>query len=173
MMIKSNLNQGAISNISNQISSNRATENLITDIEKYNLIIINVKGPEGFGKHTMSPKGNVKSGSYFYYDLLSLETSRIYRNVLAGDNITTIESRAGVSKAGFIGQMCSLIHNGSDNPESGKAYLKPFSEKGLRAAGRERIEHQFAKTVRPTLFGLKAIAKDAVDELKAIYSKDK
>lgn len=170
--MKSNLKQGPISNAHHQIARSKATQSSTQEIEKQNLIILNVKGPQGFGKHTMDNKGNYSSGSYFYYDLFSLDTLQVYRNVLAGDNIDTIESVAGVSKAGFVGLMCSLVHNASSSPEKGKAYLRPFGEKGLRVMGKDRVEHQFGKTVKATLFGLKAIAESAIDELKAIYSGD-
>ena len=171
-MIKNNLGVGALSQIGKKLVQSQAGQTLLQDVERSNYLIINVKGPKGFGKAKPKVTKRAVSNSYYYYDIMSLMDGTVYRNVMAGDNIETLENRAGLSKVGFIGQMCSVKFNSSGSVENGKAFLKPFDDRGFKQSDLDRVENAFAKSVKPSLFGLKAIAESAIDELKAIYSLD-
>lgn len=171
-MIKNNLGVGALSKTNNQITKNQSIQTATKNIEKTNFLIIDVRGPKGFGKAVALQGKRSISNGYYYYDIMSLKDGAVYRNVMAGDSIEVIEARAGLSKIGFIGQMCKVVFNASGTVDKGKVFLTPFDDSGMKIAAIQRVENRFAESVKPTLFGLKAITESAIDELKAIYSRD-
>ena len=172
-MIKNNLGTGIISETIADNKKKNARKHSSGTVEKNNFIIVNVRGPEGFGKVGFRGKGSHLSGAYYYYDLVSLDTGRVYEKVLAGDPIEVIESKCGVTKKGFIGKMCSVIFNNSSSISKGKAMLKPFNESGLKRSKLGRIKHRMFETVKPTMYGMKSDDESAIAELQAIYSKDR